>query len=135
MVVKIAHIGVAVKNVDEAAKLYCDVLGIKPEQVKKEVVASQKVKVAMIPIGENEVELLEGMDPEGVIAKFIANRGEGMHHLAVGVKDIKKELEILKAKGIPLIDAEPRIGVGGHKVAFLHPKATKILLELVEVEH
>lgn len=135
MVVKIAHIGVAVRNVDEAAKLYCDVLGIKPEQVKKEVVASQKVKVAMIPIGESEIELVEGMDPEGVIAKFIANRGEGMHHLAVGVKDIKKELEILKAKGIPLINAEPRIGWGGHKVAFLHPKATKILLELVEMEH
>ncbi len=135
MVIKIDHIGVAVQNADEAAKLYCNVLGIAPEQVEKEEVTRQKIRVAMIPIGESKIELLESMDPEGVIAKFIANRGEGIHHIAVGVKDIKKELETLKAKGIPLIDNEPRIGAGGHKVAFIHPKATKILLELVEVEH
>ncbi len=135
MVVKVEHIGVAVKSVDETAKLYCDVLGIKPESVGKEVVASQKIKVAMIPIGESKIELLEGLDPEGVIPKFIANKGEGIHHIAVGVKDIKKELERLKAKGVPLIDNEPRIGAGSHKVAFIHPKATKILMELVEVEH
>lgn len=135
MVVKVEHIGVAVKSVDETAKLYCDILGIKPETVGREVVASAKIKVAMIPIGESKIELLEGLDPEGTIPKFIANRGEGIHHIAVGVKDIKKELERLKSKGVPLIDNEPRIGAGGHKVAFINPKATKILLELVEVEH
>ncbi len=96
MVVKVEHIGVAVKSVDETAKLYCDILGIKPETVGREVVASAKIKVAMIPIGESKIELLEGLDPEGTIPKFIANRGEGIHHIAVGVKDIKKELERLK---------------------------------------
>ncbi len=133
MITKINHIGIAVKSIAESLPLYTQVLGLKLKDI--EIIEEQKVKTALIPIGESMLELLESTEPEGVIAKFIANRGEGMHHLAVGVKDIKKELEILKAKGIPLIDAEPRIGVGGHKVAFLHPKATKILLELVEVEH
>jgi len=78
---------------------------------------------------------METTDPEGVIGRFIAKKGEGIHHLAIGTNNIENELEKLKRKGIPLIDTEPRIGAGGHKVAFLHPRATKILLELVEVEH
>lgn len=132
MALKIDHIGIAVNNVEEAVKLYCDVLGLKPEEIERETVEKQKVKVAMIPVGESRIELLESTDPEGVIAKFIDKRGEGMHHIAVGVSDIKATLEALKAKGVPLIDAEPRIGAGGSKIAFLHPKATKALLELVE---
>ncbi|MBI2868651.1 MAG: methylmalonyl-CoA epimerase [Chloroflexi bacterium] len=135
MALKIDHVGIAVVNADETTRLYTDLIGIKPEDVEKEVVESQKIKVAMLPVGESKIELLEGLDPEGVVAKFIAKKGEGIHHLAIGVKDIKAELENLKKKGVPLVDTEPRIGAGGHKVAFLHPKATKILLELVEVEH
>ncbi len=132
MALKIDHIGIAVNNVEEAVKLYCDVLGLKPEEIERETVEKQKVKVAMIPVGESRIELLESTDPEGVIAKFIDKRGEGMHHIAVGVSDIKATLEALKEKGVPLVDAEPRTGVGGSKMAFLHPKATKALLELVE---
>ncbi|MFC2032294.1 methylmalonyl-CoA epimerase [Chloroflexota bacterium] len=135
MATKIDHIGIAVSNVEETLKLYCDVLGLKPEDIERETVEEQKVKAAMIPVGESRFELMESTDPEGVIAKFIEKRGEGIHHIAVGVNNIKEELEALKANGIPLIDSEPRTGVGGAKIAFLHPRATKILLELVEGGH
>ena len=133
MAVKIEHIGVAVANLEETLKMYLDVLGLKEEEIERESV--NNMNVAMIPIGESKIELLEPMDTEGVIAKFIASKGEGIHHLAIGVNNIVEELNTLKAKGIPLVDTEPKIGAGGHKVAFLHPKATKILLELVEVAH
>ena len=135
MAIKISHIGIAVKSIDETLKQYCEILSIKPEDIEMETVPEQKVKAALIPVGESRIELLESTDPEGVIAKFINKQGEGLHHLAIGVKDIKSELEALKAKGIPLVDNEPRIGAGGHKIAFLHPKATKILMELVEEAH
>ena len=130
MATKINHIGIAVANLEESVKLYLDVLGLNEEDVERESI--NNMNVAMIPVGESKIELLEPTDSEGVIAKFIAKQGEGIHHLAVGVENIASELNALKAKGVPLIDTEPRIGVGGHKVAFLHPKATKILLELVE---
>lgn len=135
MVIKIDHIGIAVSHLEEALRVYCDVLGLKPENIERETVKEQRVKVAMIPVGESRIELLESTDPEGTIAKFIDKRGEGIHHLAIGVSNIKGELETLKAKGVPLIDTEPRIGAGGHKIAFIHPKATKILMELVEGAH
>lgn len=135
MITKIDHIGIAVNNVAEAVKLYCNVLGLNPEKIEIETLGDRNLKVAMLPVGESMIELMEATDPEGVIGKFIAKRGEGIHHLAVGTTNIKDELETLKGKGVPLIDSEPRGGVGGHKVAFLHPSATKILLELVEVEH
>ena len=135
MATKIDHVGIAVSNLEEALKVYCDILGLKPEDIKKEVVEEQKVRVAMLPVGESRIELLEPTHPEGVIAKFIEKRGGGIHHIAIEVSNIKGELEGLKEKGIPLIDAEPRIGAGGHKVAFLHPKPTKALIELTEGEH
>ncbi|MBI5804673.1 methylmalonyl-CoA epimerase [candidate division TA06 bacterium] len=125
---QIDHIGIAVKNIEEAAKLYTD-LGLKIEGT--EVVESQKVKVAFIGIGQSRIELLESTAPDGNIAKFIEAKGEGIHHLAVKVDNIEKALEELNAKGYQLIDKTPRIGAGGHKIAFLHPKATKgVLLEL-----
>jgi len=132
MGIKIDHIGIAVNNIEEALKLYCDVLGLKPEEIERETVEEQKVRVAMIPVGESRIELLESTTPEGIIAKFIASKGEGIHHIAIGVSDIKGNLEKLKERGVPLVDTEPRIGFGGSKMAFLHPKATKALLELVE---
>jgi methylmalonyl-CoA epimerase len=127
---RIDHVGIAVKSIDEAAKLYTD-LGLKVEGT--EVVESQKVKVAFIPIGESRIELLESTAPDGNIAKFIESKGEGIHHLAVKVDNLEKALEELAAKGYALIDKAPRVGAGGHKIAFVHPKATKgVLLELTE---
>jgi methylmalonyl-CoA epimerase len=127
---QIDHIGIAVKNIEEAAKLYQDLgLGIQGT----EVVESQKVKVAFIGIGQSKIELLEATSPAGNVAKFIEAKGEGIHHLAVRVDNIEKALEELSAKGYALIDKVPRMGAGGHKIAFVHPKSTKgVLLELAE---
>jgi len=86
----------------------------------------------MIAVGESRIELLEPTGSEGAIAKYIEKRGEGMHHLALEVSDIQGMLKVLKEKGVPLIDTEPRIGAGGARVALLHPKAAKVLIELVE---
>ena len=130
MIVKIDHVGIAVNDIEEAVRLYTDALGLEVEGI--ETVEEQKARIAMIPIGESRIELLESTDPEGAIAKFIERRGEGMHHLALRTSNIKGMLESLKERGIPLIDEEPRIGAEGAKIAFLHPKGTKILLELVE---
>jgi len=130
MVIKIDHIGIAVNNIEEALKLYTDVLGL--EVSGMETVEEQKVRTAIIPVGESKIELLESTSPEGAIAKYIEKRGEGMHHLALSVNNIQQALETLKGKGIRLIDEEPRKGVENTNIAFLHPKGTKVLLELVE---
>ncbi len=132
-VLKIDHIGIAVKNMDEALKLYQDVLGL--NLVDTEVVAEQKVKVGFIPVGDSEIELLESTAPDGPVAKFIESRGEGIQHLALRVENIEQALEELKAKGFRLIDEQPRYGAGKARIAFLHPKATGgILLEISERE-
>ena len=131
MITKINHIGIAVKSIDEAVKLYTDALGLKVENI--EVVAEQKVRTAIIPVGESKIELLESTDPEGTIAQFIERRGEGIHHLALEVDNIQSALEGLASKGVPLIDGKPRKGVEDTRIAFLHPKGTgRVLLELVE---
>lgn len=130
MITKINHIGIAVKNLDEAVKLYTDALGLKVHEI--EIVEAQKVKVAMIPVGDSKVELLESTDPEGVITRFIEKRGEGLHHLALETDNIEAALDSVRASGFPLINEEPRAGAGGTRVAFLHPKGAKISLELVE---
>jgi methylmalonyl-CoA epimerase len=132
-VLKVDHIGIAVKNMDEALKLYRDVLGLK--LVDTEVVAEQKVKVGFIPVGDSEIELLESTAPDGPVAKFIESRGEGIQHIALRVENIEQALEELKAKGFKLIDEQPRYGAGKARIAFLHPKATGgILLEISERE-
>ena len=130
MIKKINHVGIAVKSIEEAVKLYTDALGLKVQDI--EVVEDQNVKTAIIPVGESKIELLESTDPEGIITKYIEKRGEGLHHLALEVSNIKDTLEILAKQGIPLIDEKPRSGVENTKIAFLHPKGTKVLLELVE---
>jgi len=130
MIKKINHIGIAVNSIEEAVKLYTDVLGLKVQDI--EVVADQKVKTAIIPVGESKIELLESTDPEGVIAKYIEKRGEGLHHLALEVSNIKEALETLAKQGVVLIDEKPRNGVDNTSIAFLHPKGTKVLIELVE---
>jgi methylmalonyl-CoA epimerase len=129
---KVDHIGIAVQNIDEALKLYTDILGLQVAAV--ESIEEQKVKTAVIPVGESKIELLESSDPQGVISKFIDKRGEGLHHIALGVDNLDATLEKLKAKGVLLIDEKPRRGVQNTRVAFLHPKGTKILLELVEIK-
>ena len=131
MIVKINHVGIAVNSIDKAVKLYADVLGLKVKDI--EVVADQKVKTAIIPVGESKIELIESTDPEGTIAKHIEKRGEGLHHLALEVSNIEDALETLLNKGVALVDEQPRKGVENTRIAFLHPKETnRVLLELVE---
>ncbi|MEA4848438.1 MAG: methylmalonyl-CoA epimerase [Clostridiaceae bacterium] len=131
LVRKLDHIGIAVSNLDEAVKLYKDVLGL--ELHGTEVVPEQKVKVAFLPVGDTEVELLESTSAEGPIAKFIEAKGQGIQHIAFRVDDIEAALEEMKAKGMRLIDEKPRYGAGGAKIAFLHPKSTNgVLIELCE---
>ena len=128
---KIDHIGVAVKSIEEVAKVYTELLGLEMHGIEE--VQDQKVKVAFIPVGESEFELLEATDPESSVAKFIEKRGEGIQHIALRVDDIEKALEELKQKGVKLIDEKPRYGAGGAKIAFIHPKSTNgVLIELCE---
>ncbi len=128
---KIDHIGVAVKNLENSLHLFKNILGM--EYSGEEVVEEQNVKVAFLPIGESEVELLESTSPDGNIAKYIERRGEGIHHIAFEVDDLNIMLEKLQQKGVRLIDKEPRYGAGGARIAFLHPKSTNgILIELCE---
>jgi methylmalonyl-CoA epimerase len=131
MIKKVDHIGIAVKSLDEAVKLYTEVFGLKVRSM--EVIADQKARTAIIPVGETKIELIESTDPEGAIARFIESRGEGLHHIALGVTNIKEALQDLTKKGIPLIDQKPRKGVENTEIAFLHPRGTgRVLLELVE---
>jgi len=131
MIKKIDHIGIAVKDLETALKLYEEVLGLK--SAGTEVVEEQKVKVAFLPTGDSEVELLESTSPDGPIAKYIAKNGEGIQHLAFRVDNLEQRLAELKEKGIRLIDEKPRYGAGGARIAFLHPKSTfGVLIELCE---
>jgi methylmalonyl-CoA/ethylmalonyl-CoA epimerase len=130
-VLKLDHIGIAVKNIDEAKKIYHDILGL--PHVKNETVEEQKVTTGFFPVGDTEVELLESTAPDGPVAKFIEKKGEGVQHIAFQVENIEEALEELKAKGIKLIDEQPRVGAGGKKIAFLHPKSTYgVLVELCQ---
>ncbi len=131
MIKKINHIGIAVGNLDEALKLYTEKLGLELKAI--EVVAEQKVKTAILTVGESKIELLESTDPSSAIARFIEKSGEGIHHLALEVDSIDAALQDLAAKGVVLIDQKPRKGVENTSIAFLHPKGTgRVLLELVE---
>ncbi len=130
-ILKIDHIGIAVKDLAASLKFYSQVLGL--EVVGTEVVPEQQVKVAFLPCGDSELELLESTTPEGPIAKFIEKRGEGVQHIALRVDDLEEALEMMREKGLRLIDEKPRYGAGGARIAFLHPKATQgVLLELTE---
>jgi methylmalonyl-CoA epimerase len=132
LVIGIDHVGVAVNELEEAISLYRDVLGLKLEGVH--VMKEQKVRVAFFSTGgETRIELLEPTESESPVAKFIERRGEGVHHIALKVRNIDAVLEELKGKGLKLVDEKPRIGVGGAKIAFIHPKSTRnVLLELCE---
>jgi methylmalonyl-CoA/ethylmalonyl-CoA epimerase len=131
MVKKVDHIGVAVSNLEDALKFYQEVMGLNLHGI--EVVEEQKVKVAFLPIGDTEIELLESTDKEGPIAKYIEKKGEGIQHIAYRVDNIEEALDEMRSKGIRLIDEKPRYGAGGAKIAFLHPKSTYgVLIELCQ---
>lgn len=130
-ILKIDHLGIAVNSIEEGKGIWTDALGLAFEGA--ETVAEQKVTTAFFPVGESEVELLQSTAADGPVAKFLAKKGEGIHHIAFRVENIEAALEELKAKGIRLIDEQPRQGAGGKKIAFLHPKATNgVLVELCE---
>lgn len=128
---KIDHIGIATNGINDAATFWREALGLSMPEIEE--VADQKVKVAMLPIGESRIELLEATSEDSPIAKFVQKRGPGIHHIAVRVNDIRAALSRLKSEGTRLIDAEPRPGAGGCLVAFVHPSsAGGVLLELVQ---
>lgn len=128
---KINHLGIAVKEMDEALKFWQDALGL--ENVHTETVEEQKVRAAMLPIGETKIELLEPTSEDSPIQKFLEKRGGGIHHIAVEVEDIKASLAKLKAQGARLIDEQPRTGAENCLIAFVHPSASGgVLLELVQ---
>jgi methylmalonyl-CoA/ethylmalonyl-CoA epimerase len=130
-ILTIDHIGIAASSIEEAAPFWTDVLGISANG--RETVAEQKVETLFLPVGGSELEVLESTAPEGAVAKFISNRGEGVHHIALRVDNIDAALNELREKGIRLIDEKPRYGAGGARIAFIHPQSTHgVLLELVE---
>lgn len=130
-ILKIDHIGIAVNSIDKGADFWSGVLGLEFEG--KETVHEQKVTTAFFPVGESEVELLESTSPDGPVSRFLEKKGEGIQHIAFRVENIDEALRELKEKGVKLLDETPRIGAGGAKIAFLHPKATQgVLVELCE---
>ncbi len=129
-ITKIDHVAVCVADIDEAAAKWRAVLGIEPSS--REVVASQKTEAALLPLGETSVELISPRGNEG-LERFLEKRGPGLHHIAVEVEGIEQAIALLESLGVPMIDRAPRSGARGHKVAFVHPKATGgVLVELVE---
>jgi methylmalonyl-CoA/ethylmalonyl-CoA epimerase len=127
---EIDHLGIAVKSLAEARKFY-EKLGL--EVMPEETVEVEKVRVAMVPVGESRIELLEPTSPDSAIAKFLEKRGPGLHHVALQVTNLAERVEELKATGIRLINQEVQIGAGGHMYVFVHPSSTGgVLLELVE---
>jgi methylmalonyl-CoA/ethylmalonyl-CoA epimerase len=128
-VLKIDHLGIAVSDLDAAVRAY-EALGFAVQSTHD--VPTEKVRAAFLPVGESHLELLEPTDPTSVIARFLEKRS-GLHHVCVLVEDIEKALAELKARGVPLVDETPRLGAGGCRVAFVHPRgAAGVLLELKE---
>ncbi len=129
---KIDHVAIAVHDVDEALAKYKTAFGLEP--TVREVVASQQTEAVLLPVGDSNIELISPKGNEG-LAKFLEKRGPGIHHIAIEVEGIEHAIEFLESIGVPMIDKIPRSGARGHKVAFVHPKATGgVLVELVEPE-
>jgi methylmalonyl-CoA/ethylmalonyl-CoA epimerase len=127
---KIDHVAVCVTDIDESLAKYKAVFGL--EAKEREVVASQKTEAVLLPIGDSNIELISPKGNDGLV-KFLEKRGPGIHHIAIEVEGIEDALSFLRVLGVPLIDEAPRKGARGHKVAFVHPKATGgVLVELVE---
>ncbi|HNQ78237.1 MAG TPA: methylmalonyl-CoA epimerase [Acidobacteriota bacterium] len=127
---KLDHIGIAVESI-EKAKIFYEEMGLSIRALEE--VPEQKVRVAVFPVGESRIELLETLDPEGPVGKFLAKKGQGLHHIAMKVDDIRAAIAKLKEKGVEMIDREPRRGAEGCLIAFVHPRSTGgVLLELTE---
>jgi methylmalonyl-CoA/ethylmalonyl-CoA epimerase len=125
------HVGIAVTRIDDVLPIYQNLLGLKLKGVKEG--RQNRVKAAILTAGNTEIELLEPLDSDSPVAKFLEKRGQGIHHLAFRVKDIEQTLDYLKKEGVVLIDQKPRVGIEGGRVAFLHPKSTAdVLIELCE---
>jgi len=130
--VRIDHIGVAVKNIQDAVRQYETILNT--SNVSTEVVPSEKVRIATIPVGEARIEFLEPIGDDSAIAKFIAEKGEGIHHIALAVEDIKGDIGRLSEAGLRVLYSEPRPGSHGKMITFIHPKSAKgVLLELCQL--
>lgn len=128
---RIDHIGVAVEEIDAALELYRD--GFELEVAHREVVEEQGVEAVLLDVGENHVELIAPLSPDTPVGKFLAKNGPGLHHVAYQVSDIDATLEALKQAGMQLIDEQPRTGIRGSRVAFMHPRSTAgVLTEIVE---
>jgi methylmalonyl-CoA epimerase len=124
------HLGIAVRSLADAKAIY-EKLGLTLSE--EEVVPAERVRVVMVPVGETRLELLEPTSDDSVIAKFIANRGEGLHHISIRVPDLNVAVQKLKSVGTPLVSDEIKTGAGGHRYIFLHPSGTSgVLIELVE---
>ncbi len=131
MSLRVEHIALAVADLDAAIAHYASVWGLEVEH--RERVDDQGVEEAMLPIGDSYLQLLGATDPETTVGKFLAKRGEGLHHIAYEVDDLQAALADLKSKGVPLIDEAPRVGGRGHMVAFVHPKGNHgLLVELIQ---
>jgi methylmalonyl-CoA/ethylmalonyl-CoA epimerase len=131
MLEAIDHVGVAVENIDTALALYRDTFGM--PLVHREKVTDQGVDAALLDVGQGHVELLQPLGPETAVGKFIARRGTGLHHVAYRVRDVQETLDRLATAGLRLIDEQPRIGIRGSRVAFLHPSSTGgVLTEIVQ---
>ena len=128
---RIDHIGVAVEDLDEAIRLYSERLGMPVQH--RETVEEQGVEAVLLGVGESHVELLRPLGPDTAVGKFLARSGPGLHHVAYGTDDIDSALAAVRDAGLALIDEQPRTGIRGSRVAFLHPKSTGgVLTELVE---
>ena len=131
MLSAIDHLGVAVPSIDDALALYRDALGM--ELVHRETVEEQGVDAALLDVGDGHVELIEPLSPESGVGRFLAERGSGLHHVAYRVVSIEQALASARAAGLRLIDEQPRVGIRGSRVAFLHPRATGgVLTEIVQ---
>lgn len=131
MTKSLAHIGIAIHSIAETLPFYTQTLGLKLETLKDS--KQHKIKAAMLTVGQTHIELIEPLTEESPIYKFLQKRGQGIHHIAFKVDNIEETLTKLKKEGIALIDKEPRIGIEGGKIAFLHPKSTgNILIELCQ---
>lgn len=131
---KINHIGIAVHDIEAAAKFYTENLGLSLGGIEE--VADQKVKVAFLPVGEVRLELLQPTSPESAVAKFLEKNGPGFHHVAYEVADVTAEVERLKAEGVKMVDEKPRKGAHDSLIAFIHPKASGgLLTEIVQPAH
>ena len=128
---KIDHLGIAVRSLEDSVGFYEGVLGLGVSG--RETVSDQGVNVAMLPVGDSRIELLEPISDDSVVGRFIARRGEGVHHICYEVDDLQSKLEELSSRGVKLLDGYPRRGAEGKLVAFLHPaSANGVLVELVE---